>query len=206
MNKQEIIKLLSEYNKARGDYYFKYLDETLFDLCKKFPDHTDEQKVFAKVAIINNVYRANLHMSGRGAEQRLAAHLVKVKFDDKIELLRNMSAFDKATINDIVRIHGYFVRLTDNLLGKRAISFCSKYLNFHFPNIVPIFDSRAYKTIWRYVGAELNHLDYDDKINADYAYFCDAILEIVKILEANHVKHPSLKIIDVLLYDTLYRE
>lgn len=175
-------------------------------MCKKYPKHNNIEQVYAKVTIINRVYRANLQMSKSGAERKLAEYLVKNNFDKIIAPLKNIKKFDIKTINTILKIHSIFVKLTDKKLKKHALSFCSKYLYFHFPEIVPIYDRRAYETAWKLVGNELGDISSERLINADYAYYCASILKLIEHLKNNGIKNPNLKIIDVLLYDKMFDE
>ena len=83
-------------------------------------------------------------------------------------------------------------------------SFISKYLHFHFPESVPIFDSYAYDVSWQLAAAPTSEQRacYDKRVNWKYAYHCGALLEIMSTLQKYGVKLPSLKLIDVLLYGT----
>ena len=156
--------------------------------------------------MINQVYRANLQMSKSGAEWKLAEYLVKNNFDKIIAPLKSIKKFDEKTIDTIIRIHGIFVRLTNRALKKHANSFCSKYLSFHFPKIIPIFDNRAYTAAWKLVGSELEDISFERLINADYAYYCASVHKLIEYLKNNGIKKPNLKIIDVLLYDEMFDE
>jgi hypothetical protein len=199
----KIGKFINNYKKCKGDYYFKYLDEAIFFLCKKYPDHFDVDQVGSKVTLINRSYRANIQTSKKGAEWELAKCLVENKFDETISPLETIIAFNGNTFSDIVAIHGKFTQLVKRTLKIQANSFCSKYLYFHFPNIIPIFDSRAYKSSRELVGNDIE-TGYDHLANNDYAYFCAAILRLIESLKVNGVQNPNLKIIDFVLYDTMF--
>jgi hypothetical protein len=206
MKKSDMKRFVDAYKRTGGKYAFKYLDEAIYGLCKKYPAHANKEQVYAKIALVNNVYRTNIHMSKSGAEWTLAGYYVREKIDKYLSPLKDIKQFNQSTSTKIIKRHEELMRVTKRALGRNALSFCSKYLNFHFPNIIPIYDSRAKKTIWEYVGNSLDHLDYEDKINAEYAYYCAAILELIVVLKKYGVRNPSLKIIDVLLYDTLYED
>ena len=206
MKKTDIKRFVDAYKRTGGKYSFKYLDEAIYGLCKKYPAHLNEEQVFAKIVLVNNVYRTNIHMSKSEAEWKLAGYYVKEKIDKYLSPLKDIKQFNQDTSEKIINTHGELMRITKRALGRNEVSFCSKYLNFHFPNIIPIYDSRANKSVWEYIGNSLNHLDYEDNINAEYAYYCAAILEMIDVLKKCGVRKPSLKIIDVLLYDTLHED
>jgi hypothetical protein len=175
-------------------------------LCRKYPDHVDVDQVGSKVALINSAYRANIQTSRKGAEWKLAEHLVRNKFDEIISPLKRIAVFNGSTPREIVDVHGKFTELVKQTLKIQANSFCSKYLYFHFSNIIPIFDSRAYKTAWELAGSDIDDTAHDDLANYDYAYFCDAVLRLVELLNAKGEANPNLKIIDLILYAGMFDE
>jgi len=205
MAKSETGELVDGYRKVSSGYSFMYLDEALYWLCKKYPDHTDKQKVFGKISLVNNAYRANIQTTKKGAEWALAEYLSENNFDNIISPLKTIPGFDITTCQTVVQLHSEFVKITFKVLGRNCYSFCAKYLYFHFPSAVPIFDRRAYKTAWRLAGSEVgDRPEFDQLRNSDYAYYCACLLKIIERLQTNGIKDPSLKTIDVLLYDVMY--
>lgn len=168
MKKAKIDKFLAAYKKYDPDYYYRYIDEAISRVFQKYPRHTSLEQVFAKISLVNRVYRANIERKRKGAEWELAEHLVDNKFDNTITPLKKIRKFDAGTLPEIVGVHERFVNIAKKALRVRAASFCSKYLHFHCPMIIPIFDSRAYETAWKLVGKEIN--DSDDDIS-DYGYY-----------------------------------
>ncbi|MBF0466710.1 MAG: hypothetical protein HQK94_16695 [Nitrospirae bacterium] len=70
-------KLVTVYNESI-DYHYKYLDEAILWLCGKYPDHTTEEKVYGKIALINNAYRANLLIKNHFLASFLLIHAIKI--------------------------------------------------------------------------------------------------------------------------------
>src|SRR6516225_8308780 len=52
----------SEYRKSLADYRAKWcaIDETLYDLCRRYPDHSDLRGINAKLWIIGRTYATGI--------------------------------------------------------------------------------------------------------------------------------------------------
>jgi len=201
--KQGTLKgFLAAYKKYNPtyDHYDRYIDEAISHLFKKYPGHKSIEQVFAKISLVNRVYRTNVERRKKEAEWKLAELLVANKFDNIIAPLKRIQKFNSETLPEIVKVHTRFVTLSKKTIRIRATSFCSKYLHFHFPKLIPIFDSNAYETAWRLVRKEICTSCGDI---GDYEYFCLAILALAEKLRSQRIRSPNLKTIDYLLYDKL---
>ena len=201
MNKPKIDRFIGAYRKYDPNYYYRYIDQAIFLTFQKYPNHTSPEQVFAKISLVNRIYRTNIQRRRKDAEWKLAELLVDKKFDNAITPLKTIKNLDAATLPEIVGIHERFVNIAKKVLRVRATSFCSKYLHFHFPKIIPIFDSKAYETAWKLVGNEIN--DSDMGIS-DYGCYCLTILNLIEKLNIYGIRSANLKAIDYLLYDELY--
>ena len=191
-------------NLEKNDTYFwKILDEALLFIFKRYPKHNNVEEVFSKVALINRVYRANLHFAGKkNIEAKVAEAFMKHKLDTILKPLNRMTSLTYENLQAIVRVHGQVVSIVKKITKKTNNSFVSKYMNFHFPNIVPIYDQYAYEESWRLIQVDKEEWQkYDDLINYDYGFHCESVFGLLKALRANGVEFPSLKLIDILLYE-----
>ena len=205
---RDIETFVREYKKTYEDQYWKSLDWPILEICKgKYKSHTGAEvdKVWAKIALINRVYRTNLHFGKKGSEWKLAEVLAdrETKFDDNIHFLSALP-FSEKNFDQIIKIHEYFVDVVKrNVTGRIENSFCSKYLNLHFPDSVPIFDQYSYSVSWKIIGRKLyNHGElkpYDKNQNIDYACHCFAVLKLISNLESKNIP-VDLKVIDQTLY------
>ena len=201
--KQGTLKgFLAAYKKYNPtyDHYDRYIDEAISHLFKKYPGHKSIEQVFAKISLVNRVYRTNVERRKKEAEWKLAELLVANKFDNIIAPLKRIQKFNSETLPEIVKVHTRFVTLSKKTIRIRATSFCSKYLHFHFPKLIPIFDSNAYETAWRLVRKEICTSCGDI---GDYEYFCLTILTLAEKLRSQGIRSANLKAIDYLLYDKL---
>lgn len=186
------------------NYYFEPIDEAILHVCRKNPYHSNTDEVFAKIALVNRIYRANLSRylgrTGKDAEWRLAERLVQEKLDKNFLPLKDIRRFNKNSIDTIVQTHEKLVKITYSITKKVQNSFCSKYLNFHFPKIIPIFDSYSYAASWNLVGKQVKAIRCDENLNYDYGYHCETVLLLVEALLRSGIRNPDLKLVDCVLY------
>ncbi len=145
-----------------------FLNEVLYNLCKKNPEHDDAKIILSKTLIIGRVYAAALERNAIKKKNRETV----VALTDEIEsslgddfyleqvvprfksffnreeikaLLNNIS--DKLSRRDALQLQSKFATEIKELKKGGKTSFSSKYLHFHFPNQFYIYDSRAQKAL-----------------------------------------------------------
>jgi hypothetical protein len=199
------INNLNDFRSAytTATYWWEPQDRPVIWACtKEMPNHSNVNEVFAKVSLVNRLYRANLHMGAKSAEWKVAETLVNERFDMSLSALRALSAFDPASLPTVLDAHECLVKIARSVTERTENSFAAKYLSFHFPAVVPIFDNNAYATGWKLVGRRLSSELYTNRLNCDYGYHCEAILLLVDHLKEHGVNEPNLKLIDNVLYDS----
>jgi hypothetical protein len=184
-----------------GMYSWAALDRALVNVCAASPLHVQVDEVSVKIAIINRMYRANLQYGAKDAERKVAEKFVKNHADAIVAPLRKSSNFSSKSLRYLLDAHEKLVDLTRQVTKKVHNSFLSKYLHFHFPSVVPIFDKYAYNASWELAPLPIaKYAQYDKRLNQDYACHCASLLQIMKELKDRDVKSPSVKLLDVLLY------
>ena len=183
-------------------YWWEPLDRPILRACREMPDHTAVEDVFAKIALVNRTYRANLQMGTKRAEWKAAERFVQSGVDNRIAALRTAAPFSSTTLSLVLEAHENLVDILKPLTGRVENSFVAKYLSFHFPSVVPIFDRNAYATSWRLVGARIAGIPHPNWYNTKYQYHCAALLILINELVQDGVQAPSLKLIDNVLYDS----
>lgn len=181
------------------------LDEALLGVCRAYPAHTDTDVVFSKVAIINRAYRANLRFVGTDAEKNIAKAFVKNGLDSELTPLAGMAVLNAESLPTLVHIHGRVVSIVRKVTHQVDNSFVSKYLHFHLPAVVPVFDVNAYAKSWELAGFEKksNKSEWEkwnSLENYDYGFHCASVVILLDRLRANGIDAPSLRLMDVLLY------
>jgi hypothetical protein len=187
-----------------GLYSWTALDRALIGVCSATPHHVRVDEVFAKVAIINRTYRANLQLGARDAEWKVAEQFVnKGAADAIIAPLRRFSKFSSEALPSLLDSHEKLAKLVQKITKTVQNAFVSKYLHFHFPDTVPIFDSYSYNASWGLAPPpESEFGQYDQRLTRDYGYHCGALLQIIGQLRERGVESPKVKLLDVLLYGT----
>ena len=184
-----------------GCYSWSALDRAIMGVCSARPLHEDVGEVYAKIRIINRAYLANLQFGTQDAEWKLAEKFVECKVDHIIESVRPISNLTIKSLPILLDAHEALVNIAHQVTKKVQNSFVSKYLHFHFPDAVPIFDSYAYDAAWKLAEPpQSQFVLYDHRLNRDYGYYCGSILQIMAILSDYGVESPNLKLLDVILY------
>lgn len=178
-------------------YWWIPLDRPIFGACIDHPTHSDSCEVYAKVALINRMYSAQL---GRGkiskdkAEVQVARALFQSDIDKFIEPLFGLDGLNETVLPEVLKCHDRLVRIVRQGTGKDELSFSSKYLSFHVPRVVPIFDSKASKTARDILKGFFSFRGY-----GFYEKHCRRILNLMDFLIKGGIK-PNLKIIDYVLF------
>ena len=154
-------------------------NQALYDLCRKRPDHRSVDAIVAKVSLIGRSYAASIE---RGAEtgdgedfylERVAPAMRSAPIDRWLKPLRGIRRPDAAVV---VPAHKRLTALFQEISGKEKRSLASKYLHFHCPKAVYIFDERASRGIRRVTEAqhlrELPFSEFDD-VYARFVLRCE---------------------------------
>jgi hypothetical protein len=141
-------RAVAEYNRN-----WQATDETLYDLCRRFPGHSDQASVKAKLWIIGRTYATGIErkiptQNTQGSSlSQLSEHILSHRRKAEFVFRRLAQITEPLTpekLRRIVDAHGQFVRLLQPLLRHRQSprSFASKYMHFHC-SAVPLYDTYA---------------------------------------------------------------
>lgn len=182
------------------DHYWRVpFDRAVAAVCSASPGHEDVFDVFPKVALVNRMYRANLGGGSinTGVEWNVATSFVAQSVDLVLAPLSALAGFDRESLPVIVRCHARLVAIAREPAGRNEESFASKYLSFHFPEVVPILDKYAEENAWRLTdGME------DPGGETRYEQYCYRLLHLLDVLRGQGVTTPSIKLLDHVLYGT----
>lgn len=190
-------RFVESYREA--DAYWTELDRPIIQYCHDNPDHAEKEKVYAKVALVNRVYRANIQMSLPGTEMLLAKELVAKEADSHLRPAKDVTTFNRETFPSILEAHGWLVWFTQQVTNKAHLSFAAKYLSFHNPAAVPILDRKAEAVAKSLVGHLVPRGLHPGFPNTRYAVFCEHVLALVdELRRAGEEVH--MKRLDAVLY------
>jgi hypothetical protein len=155
---------------------WRHVDDALaeaFATCSGF----SMAEVFTKVVLIDGVYRAQLPRTlGENADRRAATAITGSR-RAIAAALRRLSVFNsptEAACVEAARVHSLLLRVLRGELGtnRDAVSFASKYLHFHAPDVVPIYNQYAagqlprFSAGYRGARAALKALGHGDGVDA----------------------------------------
>lgn len=129
----------------------------LYELCEKFPDHTNERAGVAKVWLIGRSYAAAIERSMRVAKgekvedkyKRVVSLLRKSGVDAMIAQLPRHGPRSSSDLVHPLRIHAAFLGALAGLTRSVPRSFASKYLHFHARTWFFIYDSITSRVLGR---------------------------------------------------------
>ncbi len=134
-----------QVEKAKDAGIWRFTNKVLYNLFKKHPKH-DKEIIIAKIWIIGRTHAASIERGAKTKDidllmQRAGERIKKLKLDKYISKIRN----NRKKIELILEAHKKLVDIFKELTGLEKRSLASKYLHYHFPEFVFIYDSRAKK-------------------------------------------------------------
>lgn len=190
-------------------------NQTLYDLCEKYPTHTDSSQIVAKTWLIGRTYSVALERRKGASESNEVYYREKIpnvfkdsSLDTWLSTLPEDKGLTTELLTDVLKIHADLVDYLKANLGSdggneglKRTSFCSKYLHFHRPLLFPIYDARAVQGLRILLKnhPQLQNLRITTPYTAKYARFCETILAVIKVLNSGLSKPLTLRQIDNLL-------
>ncbi len=171
-----------DYKGSCADYKKNYelLNQILYDLCKKHPNHRDMAAINAKLWIIGRSTASGIErmIKSKGVQGsslgQLGDHIYKNQRTVE-SIFRQLAAITEPLTPEKLKIiiteHGRFVDLLAQKLRKNQSprSFASKYMHFHCP-AVPIYDSYASRELFSYRWNDRYEI-FERPAGADETYY-----------------------------------
>ena len=162
-------------------------NQVLYDLCRTYRRHDEDAEIIAKVWLIGRAYSASIE---RGRGQASSAQLSNDRFysdevpkalrscglDTKLSALRKRKEPDEFSSAAALDAQTCLLATFRRLTNKEKRSLASKYLHFHCPQSVFIYDSRALASI-RACRVEPVRLEFESA-DREYARFVGAALAL----------------------------
>jgi hypothetical protein len=161
----------------------------LYDMCRKYPKHTNEAEVVAKVWLIGRSYaaaierrRPNKREDFQGDDfyfEVVAPKIIDAKLDNTLASLAGLKKVTEENIGQILVVHAKVMNLFKEISGLEKRSLASKYLHFHFPDLFFIYDSRAVMGISKLnkITGHSTRSKFKDTDN-EYRKFCEKCLVV----------------------------
>ena len=189
---------LAGLNQAIKEYQknWRVLDDTLYSVCREYPDHTDAASVYAKLWLIGRTYATGIERAIKssgymgGSLTALATEMLKNgrQFNELFAELKSISEpLTKRKAQHVVSLHGRFLQLIRKPLRRKISprSFGSKYMHFHC-SPVPLFDRFSARTLTRLVHwKDADEFDLPRGADAYYGWFVMRFLRLYEDAKGN---------------------
>jgi len=157
------------------DDYSGWGNDVLYRMCSERPNHTDVDTVSSKLWLIGRAYSASIERkAGKDFNINDAAKIVIDRnIDPYIEKIRKINRPTQENINDVLLAHHVLTLALFDSTGVMKRSLASKYLHFHAPKAVFIYDSIANGRIRdKFKRMRFNAPSEYDKPYAEFCYRC----------------------------------
>jgi len=187
--KQYFFERFSEYNDS--DDRYRLGNRILYNMVNQYPGNKDYNQIVAKMWIIGRTYAAAVERRPNKEEtpgefyyDYVAPTIANGRLDRMIKRIKSKkySEINKKSIRDVLLIHKYLVDQIKGITEKEKRSLASKYLHFHLPKLVFIYDSRVAGSIGKFVGKCPSNLILDE-YDEVYAKFVFKAYEIYKAIK-----------------------
>jgi len=162
------------------DDYSIWGNEILYRMCRDRICHDDIDTVSSKLWLIGRAYSAAIERkAGVSFSINDAARIfIDSDIDKHIEIISKINRLDATNAQALLEAHKYVTELLRRATGLEKRSLASKYLHFHSPSSVFIFDSLASKKVRELIRPYKQRFTvkedkYQDK---DYAGFVNRCL------------------------------
>lgn len=129
--------------------YSGWGNEVLYRMCKERPLHNDVDTVSSKLWLIGRAYSASIERkAGKDFKIQQAAELIiSSEIDSEISNIQKIDRPTHENIDQILRAHKHLMDVLCEATGLEKRSLASKYLHFHAPKAVFIYDSIANRNV-----------------------------------------------------------
>lgn len=148
-----------------------FSNKVLYELCERYPAHTERGIVIAKILLIGRAYaaaierRKNKSSADQNDEFYLTSVAPVVMSSAIDEWLQEASVAVPGTLDGaraVLLAHGRVTELFSMISGLQKRSLTSKYLHFHVPQLFYIYDTRSVEAM-RYFASFLPRASLTDE-------------------------------------------
>lgn len=153
--------------------YSGYGNEVLYRMCSEKPRHRDIDIIKSKLWIIGRAYSAAIERkAGPDFKIETAAEILKAsEIDSHISRLSKIARTDESNLDTLLCAHKCLTDALQSATGIEKRSLASKYLHFHTPKAVFIFDSIANRNLRNRLSQVKKRFACDGKHDGQYEAF-----------------------------------
>lgn len=187
-----IEKQYKEYLSQQNSRW-EFGNSILYKMCEEYPLHNDSDVVIGKIWLIGRSYAAAIERRKNADDYQgddfyydaVAPQMLEIgkELDERISSLKNNSRIIADRVPEILSTHKFLMDAFLDLTGLEKRSLASKYLHFHCPDKIFIYDSRARTAISKIVKRpDKKILTKLNDFDAEYGDYVCRMLELQEYL------------------------
>ena len=191
-------------------------NEVLYQMCQKYPNHTDESEIIAKVWLIGRSYAAAVERRRqkdqdslvRGDlfyEQCVAPALKEHELDNRMDTVKQYASIEEGAIVPILELHNYLLMKLEAITHDCKRSLASKYLHFHLPSLFFIYDRIAYSVLNKLLPHHKTSRKVQENYDVEYQPFFLKMLDLRDKIQREHQCVLGPRELDRLLRNLWYK-
>lgn len=206
VTEQQIIRA-----KEQNPWFFG--NSILYNMCSENITHNDEGVVIGKIWIIGRSYSTSIErrkinnsddIENDDFYTKIVAPVMLINGDEldyRIRMLQSEERLNRDNIKDVIALHKFVVNLFFDMSGVKKRSLASKYLHFHLPHIVYMYDSKAESEIKKYVkkNMDIKSLIGDSIKDEEYANFMGRVLMLDELIQEEFGEKLTPQQLDAIL-------
>lgn len=159
----------------------------LYKMVEDYQSNADIDSVVAKIWLIGRSYSASVERrknksktsNGDFYYDYVGPAICRSNIDSKISALRSETTITENTITEVCELHKCLMDILQKQTEMDKRSLASKYLHFHLPGIVFIYDSRVQSVISSFVDGK-GRIGIPPNVDEIYYRYCLKAFEVYK--------------------------
>lgn len=175
-----------------------FSNKILYDLCRTYFNHKEDDVILTKVLFIGRIYAAAIERRKNKNEEEINDnfYLKEVtksfknqELDERLESLKKYKEINYENLSSVLNTHYYLTSEIKKITDLEKRSFSSKYLHFHLPEMFYIYDSRAVKALREFISEvpeEMKEIIRQENVDEEYAKFLCKCVSLKKQIESHY--------------------
>ena len=130
----------------------------------------------------------------------VAPAIIGSEIDNTLNELRQFGSIDRSSIANVLDAHNHLMSTLNRITGQNKRSLASKYLHFHVPELIYIYDSVANAALIRINPKYHVRSKVSSDFDAAYAAFAFRLLDLQEGIEATYGERLTPRQLDRLLW------
>lgn len=190
---------------------WKPIDKVIYQTINELYNNNDANTVATKLHLVGRLYMATVERRKNADEtpgdfvlDYAAPAVVKANIDELLIPLSQETEITAKNIPAILKLHGLLTKALGDACGMDKRSLASKYLHFHLPKLVFLYDSRVASVVKEFVDGSMKkdripHIEGADKTYEEYFYKALYLYKAMKNGDCSEGVNPVRAVDNLLL-------